>query len=180
MASPHHQTRTQLSQRFNIEVRGWDNAAHVHHHRIELAAAQLQDLQLYRPLGDRHAHACPGGRCAHQRHQQERRRARAQPHADAAPATVLQQLGALAQLCRLANNVARPGHHILAQRRELIAFANAVQHLGAQVNLQALDAAAERRLRQKQFLGRAAERARVSQGQQVFQVLDVHAGTRPF
>jgi hypothetical protein len=39
-----------------------------------------------------------------------------------------------------------------------------------------LNAAAESRLGNEQFLGSSAKRAGVGQGQQVFQVLDIHCG----
>jgi hypothetical protein len=69
-----------------------------------------------------------------------------------------------------------PGHHVQTYRRELVALANAIQDLAAQIVLKALNASAESRLGDKQFLGRTAKRASVGQSQQVFQVLDIHSG----
>ena len=174
MPGPDDKPGSQFRHGFDVEVAGRDHAAHVHHHGVQLAAAQLQDLQLYGSLGHRHPHAGLRGRSAHQRHHQQRSGARPQADIDQASAAFLQKFGAVAQLRSVANNMPRTRNNVLAQGCEFIALTNAIQHPGAQVLFQTLNAAAERRLGDEQLVRRTAKRAAVGKRQQVFQVLDVH------
>ena len=82
---------------------------------------------------------------------------------------MLEQRGTAAQLGRLEHHAPGAHRHGLAQRRELVALAAAVDQARAQVVFQGLDAAAQRRLREVLLLGGAAERAGIGNGQQVFQ-----------
>ena len=105
---------------------------------------------------------------------QHRARPGTQADADGAQVALLEQFGTAAQLGRLEHHAPGAHRHGLAQRRELAALADAVDQARAQVVLQGLDAAAQGRLREVLLLGGAAERAGVGQGQQVFQLSEVH------
>jgi hypothetical protein len=78
------------------------------------------------------------------------------------------------QFVGAAHHRARPRHHVLPERGQLVALADPVEQPSAQVLLERLDAAAERRLRDVRAFGRAAEGSGLGDRQQVLEVSDVH------
>ncbi|MNQ87628.1 hypothetical protein D3C85_1028590 [compost metagenome] len=97
-----------------------------------------------------------------------------QPHRAGLP--VGQQRGGALELMRLHRDALGARQHHGAERRELVALADAVDELHAELLLEHLDAAAERRLRQVHLLGRAAEGAGFGEREQVVELLEVHGG----
>jgi hypothetical protein len=106
------------------------------------------------------------------REQGARRSAEAQPHCAGLPLGQ-QRRGAL-ELMRLRRDPLGPRQHHRAERRELVALADAVDKLHAELLLEHLDAAAQCRLRQVHLLGSAAERAGFGERQQMVELLEVH------
>jgi hypothetical protein len=76
------------------------------------------------------------------RRHQHRARPGTQTDADGAQVTLFEQRGTAVQLGRLKHHAPCPHRHRLAQRRELVALAGAVDQARAQVAFQGLDAAA--------------------------------------
>ena len=164
-----------VAERVDLQVGRGCHPARIDHQRVELARAQLQQLQLGRATGDRHPQVgMLLGRMAQQRGRQQCARARTQADPDRA-ATALQPFRAAPELGRLEQDAARARHHLAAERGQLVALADAVEQLAAERLLEVLDAAAQRRLGQAALLGGAAEGAGIGQCQQMFEGLEVHA-----